>query len=109
MVAAGNSGFDLDHDKNFYSAYCPRRTAGYFDETAGFSKAYGACSLFGYLGTSQASPHVAGLAALLIEVYGGNPGAIQRAIERSADQPGGSSVDARYGHGRINVARALGL
>jgi serine protease len=88
---------------------CPRRTAGYFDETAGFSKAYGTCSLFGYVGTSQASPHTAGLAALLVELYGRDPGAIQRAIERSADQPGGSAVDPRYGHGRINVARALGL
>ena len=88
---------------------CPRWTAAVFNETTGVSVAYGTCAYFLYVGTSQASPHVAGLAALLVEKYGRNPGAIQRAIEQSADQIGGSAVSSRYGNGRINVARALGL
>ena len=62
------------------------------------------------VGTSQASPHVAGLAALLIAQMGrGNPAAIKSAILNSADDLGLPGVDPYYGRGRINVARALGL
>ena len=66
----------------------------------------------GNLGTSMASPHVAGLAALLVEQYGRNPGAITDAIQSSADdilEFGKPGMDDYYGHGRINIARALGL
>jgi subtilisin family serine protease len=62
------------------------------------------------VGTSQASPHVAGLAALLVAEMGrGNPAAIKAAILNSADDLGLPGVDPHYGRGRINVARALGL
>lgn len=60
----------------------------------------------------MASPHVAGLAALLVEQYGRNPRAITAAIQNSADDVlefGKPGMDDYYGHGRINVARALGL
>jgi lantibiotic leader peptide-processing serine protease len=60
-------------------------------------------------GTSMASPHVAGLAALLVEDYGRNPGRIRAAIQNSADDVGDPGVDPYSGKGRINVARALGL
>jgi lantibiotic leader peptide-processing serine protease len=60
-------------------------------------------------GTSMASPHVAGLAALLAEDYGRNPGRIRAAIQNSADDLGDPGVDPYYGKGRINVPRALGL
>jgi subtilisin family serine protease len=60
-------------------------------------------------GTSMASPHVAGLAALLVEKYGRNPGAIANAIRKSADDLGDKGTDPIYGKGRINVAAALGL
>jgi subtilisin family serine protease len=68
-----------------------------------------ACSLgnriFPYIGTSQASPHVAGLAALLIAEKGkGNPEAIKSMIQRSGD-----NIDPSLGRSRINVARTLGL
>ena len=57
------------------------------------------------IGTSQAAPHVAGLAALLVDKYGrGHPADIKRYIIDSADP-----IAAAYGEGRINVARALGL
>jgi subtilisin family serine protease len=61
--------------------------------------------IFPYIGTSQAAPHVAGLAALLIAENGkGNPQQIKRLIQKSADP-----IDAAYGRGRISVKNALGL
>ncbi len=62
------------------------------------------------LGTSWATPHVAGLAALLVAQLGhGNPALIRARILQSADDLGEPGVDPYYGHGRINVARALGV
>jgi subtilisin family serine protease len=64
----------------------------------------------GYAGTSQATPHVAGLAALLVAETGhGQPSVIKNAIEKSADDLGQPGTDPFYGRGRINVAKALGL
>ena len=61
--------------------------------------------LTGNIGTSQASPHVAGLAALLVAQGVTDPAAIKQRIQKSAD-PIASSA---YGRGRINVKKALGL
>jgi subtilisin family serine protease len=66
--------------------------------------------LSGFIGTSQASPHVTGLAALLVAEMGhGQPSAIKNAIQNSADDLGQPGTDPFYGRGRINVAKALGL
>jgi subtilisin family serine protease len=59
-------------------------------------------------GTSMAAPHVSGLAALLVEDYGRNPGRIKAAIQQSADDLGQPGTDPYYGKGRINVATAVG-
>lgn len=65
-------------------------------------------------GTSQAGPHVAGLAALLFaQDSSRTPEQIKTIIELSAeDQVGKSAEDVKgwdkyYGHGRINAYRAL--
>lgn len=66
----------------------------------------------GYMGTSQATPHVAGLAALLVAEDGhAKPDRIKKEIEKSADNGAapGHSADQYLGRGRIDVARALGL
>lgn len=65
--------------------------------------------IVGLLGTSMASPHVSGLAALLVEDYGRNPARIKTTIHQTADDLGATGTDPHYGKGRINVARALGL
>lgn len=65
-----------------------------------------------YIGTSQAAPHVAGLAALLISVddsFRGQPKNLKLAIEKSSDDLGQPGTDPYYGRGRINVKSALGL
>lgn len=66
----------------------------------------------GFVGTSMASPHVAGLAALLVEQLGRSPEAIKETIQLTADDIlafGKPGKDDFYGNGRINVPRALGL
>jgi hypothetical protein len=56
----------------------------------------------------DAPPHTAGLAALLRAELGGTAlGAIRSTIEETADDLGDPGEDAKYGRGRINVARAL--
>lgn len=68
-------------------------------------------SPFWYLyasGTSMASPHVAGLAALMVEDFGRKPGRIKNKIQQSADDLGQPGTDPYYGKGRINVATAVG-
>ncbi len=65
-------------------------------------------------GTSQASPHVAGLAALIWAKYPGYTAAqVRSRIESTADDlaptPGQIGWDEYYGYGRINAYKALGL
>jgi subtilisin family serine protease len=89
VVAPGNYIFGLHHLSNFdYNYY--------------------------WCGTSQATPHVAGLAALLVaQNPARTPDQIKSIIESSAqDRVGTSSEDVQgwdkyYGHGRINAYRAL--
>jgi subtilisin family serine protease len=93
-------------------SYCPReRIAGLNSSGVPVLTVCSAGNrLTGYIGTSQASPHVAGLAALLVAEMGHNrPSAIKAAIEKSADDLGQPGTDPFYGRGRINVARAFGL
>lgn len=64
----------------------------------------------GFIGTSQATPHVTGLAALLMAEKGTtNPAQIKAAIEQSAVDLGQPGTDPFYGKGRISVSNALGL
>ena len=63
----------------------------------------------GLNGTSMASPHAAGLAALMVEKYGRKPSQVKEALGKFADDLGPVGQDPVYGKGRINVAKALGL
>jgi subtilisin family serine protease len=158
VVAAGNSGRDMDHDGNIYNSYCnapavicvsatgptaagPIVGGAYtfltnVDALAPYSNfgrsavsvaapggsaapVWAACSKFsaqiticrtgnfilGVSGTSMASPHTAGLAALVAGDVGRNPSQIAARIQQTADDLGQPGTDPAYGKGRINVAK----
>ncbi len=180
VVAAGNNGADLDHDRNFLNTYCnipqvlcvsatgPELATSNVDDVAYYTNfgrsaisvaapggnadaahnfatsawpwgtdiaswVWSYCSktrlvfdnqgkvlgytvcifgnrISGFIGTSQATPHVAGLAALLVAERGhGQPALIRNLIQQSAVDLGQPGTDPFYGRGRIDVARALGL
>lgn len=66
-------------------------------------------SPFMYLaGTSMATPHVAGAAALVLAQKGPmKPEQLAQLLYRTADDLGANGFDANYGHGRLNVYRAV--
>ncbi len=60
-------------------------------------------------GTSMASPHAAGVAAIIIGANGGSmhPAQVEAALRASADDLGKPGKDAYYGHGRVNAYNAV--
>ncbi|HEU5303376.1 MAG TPA: S8 family serine peptidase [Gemmatimonadales bacterium] len=63
---------------------------------------------FGMMGTSMATPHVAGVAALMISRGITGPGAIQAALQSTATDFGVAGRDDFFGYGLINAAAAVG-
>jgi serine protease len=61
----------------------------------------------GYVGTSMASPHVAGAAALLMQQGITSPAAIEDALKRTAVDLGTPGRDNFFGHGLVNVRNAM--
>lgn len=60
------------------------------------------------MGTSMASPHVAGVAALVRSLHPEfSPEQVRQAIRRSSDDVGAAGFDTQSGYGRLNAARAL--
>lgn len=73
---------------------------------------FDAFAYYYFQGTSMATPHVAGLAALLMSQGITSPAAIEAAIKRFATDLGPPGRDDEYGHGLINpraTLRGLGL
>jgi serine protease len=67
---------------------------------------------YAFQGTSMATPHVTGLAALLMQQGVTDPAAIEAAIERFATDLGPAGRDDQFGYGEINARntlRGLGL
>ena len=79
-----------------------RFTAPHFDVLA----------LYYFIGTSQAAPHVSGVAAMLMQQGITSPAAIEAALEKFATDRGTPGRDNEFGFGEINARntlRGLGL
>ena len=66
----------------------------------------------GYIGTSQATPHVSGVAAMLMQQGITDPAAVEAALEKFATDLGDPGRDSLYGFGLIearNTLRGLGI
>jgi lantibiotic leader peptide-processing serine protease len=79
-----------------------------------FSLQIPACQAGGFIvglgGTSMAAPHVAGVAALLVEDLGANrAGLVRQRLHQTADKVGGNGNHPFYGKGRVNAATAAGV
>lgn len=65
--------------------------------------------IIGIGGTSMATPHVSGLAALVVEDVGPRPSQVKARIQQGAQDLGQPGTDPAYGKGRIHVGNTLGL
>ena len=73
---------------------------------------FDALAFFYFIGTSQATPHVSGVAAMLMQQGITSPAAIEAALERFATDRGAPGRDNEFGFGEINARntlRGLGL
>jgi lantibiotic leader peptide-processing serine protease len=61
----------------------------------------------GLFDSCSSMPHVSGLAALVVEDVGRNPGRVKTRIQNGADDLGKRGVDPYYGKGRINVGKTV--
>ncbi|RRQ48185.1 peptidase S8 [Maribacter algicola] len=92
-VSAPGGDFDSPSDFWFYDMVLSTSPGGYF-----FSA-----------GTSMASPHVAGVAALIIGKNGGSmaPHEVTKKLVNTADKIDGNGVSLYHGEGRVNAYRAV--
>lgn len=106
-------GGDLDRDDD---GACSGGADGHPDgvlqqsfdpDTAYFEGRYDDFAYYFVSGTSQASPHVAALAALLYRQGVTEPAAVQALIEQTAEDLGPAGRDDEYGHGLVRPAEAL--
>jgi serine protease len=76
-------------------------------DTAELLGRYDDFAYFYVVGTSQATPHVSAVAALLVRQGITSPAAVQAAIEQTAEDLGAPGRDDTFGHGLIRPALAL--
>ena len=100
LVAPGGNN-DLDQNNDGYAD-------GVLQQT--FSSSWQVCDFAYYFfqGTSMATPHVSGVAALLLAKGNAtNPNDIRTALQETAEDKGDPDRDDTYGYGLVDAAAAL--
>lgn len=100
-------GGDVDRDDNADGRPDGVLQQTFDPDTAASQGRYDDFGYFYISGTSEAAPHVAALAALLIAQGIRDPKAVEAAIEASAKDLGASGYDETYGWGLIRPVEAL--
>jgi serine protease len=103
-VMAPGGDVDRDDDGDGFPDGVLQQT---FSPSAASRGIYTTFNYFFVDGTSQATPHVAALAALLIRQGITDPAAVKKAIESTAEDLGPPGRDDEYGYGLIRPAEAL--
>jgi serine protease len=112
-VVAPGGGIDADPATPQEAGLCHPESSGdwIFQETFTGSSLTKFGLPGGYEGTSMASPHVAGIAALIIATHKlgdhPTPNAVESQIKATARDLGQPGLDSRYGSGLVDAARAL--
>ncbi|MEM7249493.1 MAG: S8 family serine peptidase, partial [Acidobacteriota bacterium] len=111
-----NWGVCVDNSPGRDQVVCFSNESDFLDVTApgsviqSASNAAGGSSITGQSGTSQASPMVAGLAALILDADPTlTPAEVRQIIRDGAVDLGPAGFDRAYGHGRIDVIDSLSL
>jgi serine protease len=112
IAAPGGGGDKQLDDSAWERAHCHGSQNGRAVYQQTFDKNPHDFHLFGFVGTSEAAPHVAAAAALVIAsgVVGSHPrpGTVQHRLEKTARDLGASGYDRRYGWGLLDAAAAVG-
>jgi serine protease len=99
VVAPGGAGNLMCDNEDIWSTFLPSKKQQ--------------CGRDGYeplAGTSMATPHVAGVAALVISRFGRRaiPAFVYDRLKSTADDLGVPGADPFFGYGRVNAQRAVG-
>jgi serine protease len=103
-VMAPGGDVDRDDDNDGFPDGVLQQT---FSPALALRGIYTSFNYFFVDGTSQATPHVAALAALLVRQGITDPAAVKKAIESTAEDLGATGRDDEYGYGLIRPAEAL--
>ena len=105
LIDLSGPGGDFDYDGGLCFVSFLTRPCWVFDGVLSTASQ----SWFWAAGTSMATPHVAGVAALVIGANGGSmkPAQVMATLSQTADDLGDPGADPYYGHGRVNAAAAV--
>ena len=109
LVALAAPGGDFDFPGSDSYGFPYYRYDMIFSTGAGPNPNDGLYYFYYAVGTSMASPHVAGVAALIIGKNGGemDPHEVTKQLFNTADKLDGQGMSPYYGNGRVNAYRAV--